>query len=205
MSPDVDLYFKKMELDKYCPAESCEVCKVESFGDFVDKLKSGEVKSGSCPHWPAWRLEAFRLAVTASDYIPPVPMLDLPRPAEAGLIELIAGDDAPVLVTGNSEFTQAVMLAVLAMAAKPLKLLSVDCLGHTVDMAMIFKTLTADKISQAFTDHGVDASKARRVVLPGLTSILAPELEKLLGRPVEVGPICAAELPLYLGEDFAEA
>ena len=202
MSPDVDLYLKKIELEKYCPAESCEVCKVESFGDFVAKLESGEVKSGACPHWPAGRLEAFRLAVTASDYIQPVPMLDLPRPATAGLIELISGDDAPVLVTGNSEFTQAVMLAVLAMATQPLRLLSVDCQGHTVDMAMIFKALTAEKIANAFTDAGLDAARARRVVLPGLASTLAPELEQQLGRAVEVGPICAAELPLFLGEDF---
>lgn len=204
MAPEADLYFSRMDLEKYCRGETCELCRVNRFSEFVERLKKGELKSGACPHWPESRLEAFRLAVSGEEFIPPVPMLEFPRPAEAGLLDLMPGDElSPLIITGNSEFTQAVMLAVLATARKPVRLLSVDCQGHTVDMAMIFKALTAPRIAGAFAEFEVSAGPERkRVVLPGLAASLAPELSSLLSRPVEVGPVCAAELPLFMGEDW---
>lgn len=203
MSPDANLYLDKMELEKYCPKENCELCRVDSFDEFLDRIKKGGLKGGDCPHWPAKRLEAFRQAVTADQVFPSVPSIDTPRPAAPGLMELLeTGPASPVLVTGNSEFSQAIMLAVLSLTVSPIKLVSVDTLGHTVDMAMVFKTLTADKIAEALGNAGINVEAGPRIVLPGLAATLAPELSQIVGSEVEVGPICAAELPLYMGDDW---
>jgi CO dehydrogenase/acetyl-CoA synthase gamma subunit (corrinoid Fe-S protein) len=191
-----------MDLEKYCRGETCELCKADSFDEFVARVKNGGIKSGACPHWPPGRLEGFRLAIEAGYTLPAVPMLDTPRPAAAGVMELIETDaSSPVLVTGNSEFTQNLMLALIAMTSTPVKLVSVDCLGHTVDMAMVFKALTADKIAGALKDANISGGTAR-IVLPGLAQSLAAPLETMIGRAVEAGPICAAELPLYMGDDW---
>jgi hypothetical protein len=199
---NADLYLDGMDLEKYCRGETCELCRVDSFNEFVERIKSGGIKSGDCPHWPPGRVEAFCLAMEAGEILPSVPMLDTPRPAAPGVMELIeTGADSPVLVTGNSELTQNLMLALIAMTSTPIKLLSVDCLGHTVDMAMVFKALTAKKISGALKEAGAGGGNGR-IILPGLARSLAAPLESMIGRAVEAGPICAAELPLYMGEDW---
>ncbi|HUT53029.1 MAG TPA: hypothetical protein VM658_06535 [bacterium] len=204
MARAADLYLGRMDLRKYCGEDTCELCKVGSFEEFLGRLQEGRVQAGSCPHWPAWRVEAFRLAVRAGEVLPSTPMLDAPRPTATGLVELLETDEtSPVLVTGNSEFSEAVMLALLSMTSTPMKLLKVDTLGHTVDMAMIFKSLTAGKIAAALEPLRIKPDRvSTRVILPGLASVLAGELELLIGRPVEIGPVCAAELPLYMGEDW---
>jgi hypothetical protein len=204
MSRAADLYLDRMDLRKYCGEDTCELCRVGSFEEFIGRLKDGKVKAGSCPHWPAWRVEAFHLAVRAGEVLPATPMLDAPRPAAPGAVELLPTDEnSPVLVTGNSEFSEAVLLALMSMTSTPMKLVKVDTLGHTVDMAMIFQSLTAEKIAAALEPLRIAPDSASpRIILPGLASPLAAELELMIDRAVEIGPICAAELPLYMGEDW---
>ena len=200
MAPDADLYLDRMELQRYCEGETCALCKVDSFEEFVARLGDGRLKGGTCPHWSEARIKAFRLAADAGTVIPPVPMLDLPRPVEPGVLELNdPGPEAPLLITGNSQFTQSVMLAVLSYATGPLRLLTVDVRGHTVDMAVVFGEFTVEKVMEALDEFGVDGRAAARVILPGLTGEVASELSARLERECECGPICAAELPLYLG------
>ena len=40
------------------------------------------------------------------------------------------------------------------------------------------------------------------MILPGFVSSLQKPLAKLTGWKVRVGPICIAELPLFLGDDW---
>ena len=212
MTADADLYFDEMDLAKYCTGQGCTLCKVDSFDEFLTRLRDGRLRGGACPHWSESRVAALRLAVDAGDVIGPIPQLDIPRPmepvepGEPGVLELNdAGPHAPLLVTGNSQFTQSVMLAVLALAVSPLRLLTVDVRGHTVDMAVVFKEFTAARVSGAFADCGVDPAAPSRIILPGLAAGIAPELATLFGRPIEIGPICAAEIPLYMGDDWVAA
>jgi len=203
MALNANLYFDEMDLQKYCPGEACELCKVDSFDEFLDRLKSGQIKGGVCPHWSSSRIEAFRIAVEANGFVEPVPMLDVPRPTEPQVLGLNdPGPDAPVLVTGNSELTQSIVLSVLSLATGPMKLLTVDVRGHTVDMALVFKEFTADRVRSAFEEFGVDISAASRIILPGLAAPIVPELTSLLGKAPEVGPICAAEIPLHMADDW---
>jgi hypothetical protein len=206
MSPNANLYLDRMDLAGYAGGPVCSLCRVDSFADLIERIRSGERAQGLCPHWPAWRREAFRLAVSAGEYLPGVPALEFPRPAEVGVIELNgAGPASPVLVSGNSEFTQAVLLAVVSRTVTPLRLLLVDTLGHTVDMALVFGEFKVGRTVAGLEGCGAGAGSGARVILPGLAWGLAPEVSAALGREVEVGPVCAAELPLYLGPAWLPA
>jgi CO dehydrogenase/acetyl-CoA synthase gamma subunit (corrinoid Fe-S protein) len=135
--------------------------------------------------------------------LPQVPSLQLPRPVEPALVELNnpqPGD--PVLVTGNSEFTQAVLLAVLSTTESPFFVLFTDTRGDTLDMAVILKSFMPDRIQQSLEKENLKA-QGGKLVIPGLAAALKDDIEKTTGWPVEVGPICAAELPLFFGERWS--
>ena len=120
--------------------------------------------------------------------------------AAAGVGYTAAGPDSPVLITSNSRLTHDVLLAVLSTTTAPMWMLSVDTGGHTVDMSMVFKTLTPEAVATSIaTQDRIPPDAAGRVILPGLAQGVAEPLAERLNRPVEVGPICVAELPLYFG------
>ncbi len=204
MPLQADLYLDRVDIDGYVPGATCDVCHVRSREEFVERLRAGRICEGMCPHWPAERVAAFRLALEAGEMLPTVPSIDVPRPADVGAVGLNEpGRDAPLLVTSNSQLTHEVLLAVLGTVTRPVWLLSVETGGNTVDMSMVYRTLTADAVARAWADAGEPAGPLPRgwtgtVVLPGLAEPIGGPLAERLGRRVEVGPICAAELPLYL-------
>lgn len=194
-----DLYLDRIDLDRYADVVMCRVCQVDSLEELLDRLRSGRLTGGRCPHWPRARVEAFRTAVNAGEILPVIPSLDIPRPIEPGVLDLNGPRaDSPVLVTGNSRFTQEVLLAVLSTTTVPMWMVFVDTGGHTVDMALIFETFTPEGIARALQIGDTQAHAfAGRIILPGLAGALAAPVSEILGRPVEVGPVCAAELPLF--------
>jgi len=199
-----DLYLDRIDLTRYAGSPTCEICRVGSLEELVERLRSGQFCAGQCPHWPSERVEAFRTAIDAGKLLPSIPSLTVPRPTEAGRFPLndpTAG--SPVLITGNSQLTHEVLLAVLSTTTAPIWLLAVDTAGHTVDMALVYKTLTPEAIAEAFKTGGNQGhDSAGRIILPGLAGSLAGRVSELLGRGVEVGPVCAAELPLFFGPDW---
>ena len=199
-----DLYLDRIDLTHHVGTVTCDVCRVDSLAELVDRLRSGRFCPGQCPHWPRERVEAFRMAVDASETLPAVPSLYVPRPTAAGLIEL-NGPTAisPVLVTGNSRLTHEVLLAVLSTTAAPVWMAAVDTGGHTVDMSLVYRTLSPEAIAGVLRAGGSRTpSFSGRIILPGLAESLAAPVSEMLGRPVEVGPVCAAELPLFFGSDW---
>ena len=195
-----DLYLDRIDLGRYSGAEMCRVCQVDSLEELLDRLRSGRLAGGRCPHWPGERVEAFRTAIDAGQALPVIPSLEVPRPTEPGVLDLNgATAESPVLVTGNSQFTQEVLLAVLSTTTVPMWVVFVDTGGHTVDMSLVFETLTAGAIAHALQADDARANDlAGRIILPGLAEGLAAPVSEILGRSVEVGPVCAAELPLFL-------
>jgi CO dehydrogenase/acetyl-CoA synthase gamma subunit (corrinoid Fe-S protein) len=139
--------------------------------------------------------------------LPAVPAITTPRPVPPELAELndpSQGD--PVLVTGNSVFTQEVLLAVLAATASPFFVLFTDTRGDTLDMAVILGSFTADRVKRSFeAERLAERARGSTLVLPGLAAGSKDEVAAATGRPVEVGPVCAAELPLYFGERWRAA
>ncbi len=205
-----DLYLDKVDLTRHVGVEACQLCKVDSLEELLERLRSGQICGGRCVHWPPERVEAFRTAIDAGQALPAIPSLDIPRPTEAGLFELNDPTPAsPVLVTGNSALTHEVLLAVLSTTSAPMWMVSVDTEGHTVDMSMVFKTLTPEAVAAALgsdqsADHDPRVEElSGRIILPGLAESLTAPLSELLGHPVETGPICAAELPLFLASEWA--
>ena len=144
------------------------------------------------------------MAIDAGKALPTIPALQVPRPTEAGLLKLNQPTaEAPLLITGNSRLTHDVLLAVLSTTTAPMRMLSVDTGGHTVDMSLVYGTLAPEAIAKAVKADGSAADEfAGRIILPGLAGALAAPLSELLARPVEAGPICAAELPLFFGVDW---
>lgn len=195
-----DLYLDRIDLTRYAGAETCQVCRVDSLEELLDRLRSGQFCPGQCPHWPRERVEAFRLAIDAGKSLPTIPSLTVPRPTESGLFELNAPvADSPVLITGNSQLTHEVLLAVLSTTAAPMWMLSVDTGGHTVDMSLVYGTLTPQTLAHAIqTDDSLANNLTGRFILPGLAESLAAPASEILDRQVEVGPVCAVELPLFL-------
>jgi len=61
--------------------------------------------------------------------------------------------------------------------------------------------LTAGGICTALNKTGIgDKVQARELLIPGLAGPLKEDIERLSGWKVRVGPVCAAELPLFLSE-----
>ena len=134
--------------------------------------------------------------------LPRVPSLQLPRPVDPALVELNnPGPGDPVLVTGNSEFAQTVLLAVLSTTESPFFVLFTDTKGDTLDMAVILESFTPDRIQQSLEKENLK-SRGSKLIIPGLASALKDYIEKSTGWPVEVGPICAAELPLFFHDSW---
>ena len=134
--------------------------------------------------------------------LPQVPSLDLPRPVDPALVELNdPGPGDPVLVTGNSEFTQAVLLAVLSTAQSPFFVLFTDTRGDTLDMAVILESFTPERIRQSLEKENFKA-QGSKLIIPGLAEGLKNDIENMTGWPVEVGPVCAAELPLFFHDSW---
>jgi len=199
-----DLYLDRIDLARHAGTETCRVCQVESMEELLDRLRFGRFCPGQCPHWPRERIEAFRMAINAGKVLPAVPSLDLPRPTKAGWFDL-NGPTAvsPALITGNSRLTHEVLLAVLSTTTAPMWMVAVDTGGHTLDMSLVYRTFTPQAIAKAL---GAEDSRARdftgRIILPGLAETLVTPVSEMLDRAVEVGPICAAELPLFFARDW---
>lgn len=199
-----DLYLNKIDFLKYLPGTDCKECGEPLCGDFVNQLKNGSRTPAQCPFLNENQIRAFQLALQAHRILPKVPALDLPRPAEIGLMEINRADENTlVLVSGNSEFTQEILTAIMAFTLSPFWLLLVDCRGDTVDMAMVYQSLEVEKILATLEESPLQQRQARReMVLPGFAANLKGPLERQTGWQVRVGPICIAELPLFLGKNW---
>lgn len=201
---DADLYLNKIDFLTYLPGTDCRECGEPFCATFVKQLKMGRLTPAACPFLSENAIRAFQLALQADRILPKVPALDLPRPALTGLTEVNRADDGTlVLVSGNSEFTQEVLSTIMAYTLSPFWLLFVDCRGDTVDMAMVYQSLKVEKISTSLAETTLQQGQGRReMILPGFAASLREPLERQTGWLVRVGPVCIAELPLFLGDDW---
>jgi CO dehydrogenase/acetyl-CoA synthase gamma subunit (corrinoid Fe-S protein) len=196
-----DLYFNKINFLKYLPQTDCQECGEFSCAEFVKQLKKGIRTPSACTFLTHSQTQAFHLALQGEKILPEVPALELPRPATTGLVEINHPNESSLLlISGNSEFTQEVLSSLMGFTLSSYWLLFVDCRGDTVDMAMIYETFKVGKIMTGLEELPVDLG--REVILPGFASSLKEPLEQLIRWRVNVGPLCIAELPLFLGKDW---
>lgn len=197
-----DLYLEKVNLIKYLNKTDCVQCGITSCDEFISALRNGIKKPQDCPFLSKNEVYAFEVVLRAKDLWPEVPLLTHPRPGSVGLMELNRPDTgSPVLISGNNEYTEQVLMTVLGTTIGPFFVIFVDTYGDTIDMAMIYKTLTAEKVYKAIKETGVEKKAGKReLIIPGFAASIKEDIEKLTGWRVKVGPICAAELPLFLSE-----
>lgn len=197
--PDADLYLDRIDPLKYLSTDECKKCGARSCKDLVERLRNREPADLS--PLPAHRARGLETALALDGVLPTVPSLQHPRPTSPGLFEVNEpGHGDPVLVTGNSTFTQEVLLAVLSTTTSPFFVLFTDTRGDTLDMAIILKSFTPERIKSSLEMEKVGQKSGGSLVLPGLAGDMSDSIASLAGLPVEVGPVCAAELPLFFGE-----
>lgn len=199
---NANLYVEKIDLAPYLTPEECRELGGSDCARVIARLQEGSLAPEDCQALTPAKRYALSLAVRASEILPVVQSLELPRPVEPSLFEINEpGPDAPVLVTGNSEFTLTVVTGLLALTVSPFYLLLVDTRGDTADMAMIYRSFTPQRLDQGLEAHRLAARVGhRRLIIPGVLAPLREELAAYTGWEIRVGPICVAELPLFLGD-----
>ncbi|MFH1623619.1 MAG: (Fe-S)-binding protein [Pseudomonadota bacterium] len=199
-----NLYFDRIDFYQYLPQTDCRECGFDSCKELLERLQMGGFKPEVCPHISENMAYAFNTALNACRIIPEIELKQLPVPTEPGLTEFNTPDEnSPLLVSGNSELTQLALSAILATTVKPFHVLFIDTNGDTLDMAMIYKTFTPERIKGMIQDTRLREKLGHReMVTPGFTEPLTGEIAKLTGWQVSVGPVCCGELPLYFGEDW---
>jgi CO dehydrogenase/acetyl-CoA synthase gamma subunit (corrinoid Fe-S protein) len=197
-----DLYLDTINFLKYLDKQDCAQCGFDSCEEFIEALRKGQKISSDCSSISANEAYALVAVQNIKELWPEVPLLIHPRPSHSGLFELNSPNaESLVLISGNNEYTEQVLLTVLGTTMGPFFVLFIDTDGHTVDMSMIYKTFTAERISHAFRECHLEEKVSRKeVIIPGLAASLKNDIETLTGWHVRVGPVCAAELPLFLSE-----
>jgi CO dehydrogenase/acetyl-CoA synthase gamma subunit (corrinoid Fe-S protein) len=194
-----DLYTDKINFQKYLKND-CTDCGFPSCDAFISALKRGEKQLHKCSFIARNNAYAFEAVDKIKQLWPEVPLLVHPRPDFSGLIELNQPDEKSlVLISGNNEFTQQVLLTVLSTTVCPFYVVFVDTDGNTVDMAMLYRTLTAERILNTLKATEMEMKvDHRELIIPGLAAAIQTDIATLTGWNVRVGPVCAAELPLFL-------
>lgn len=195
-----DLYTDKINFQKYLNRNDCNDCGFTSCDAFISALKRGEKMLHECSFIARNNAYAFEAVERIKQTWPEVPLLVHPRPDFTGVVELNQPDEkSPVLISGNNEFTEQVLLTVLSTTVCPFYMLFIDTDGNTVDMAVLYKTLTAERIQKTLQESDMaEKIMHRELIIPGLAADMQTEIETLTGWKVRVGPVCAAELPLFL-------
>lgn len=199
-----NLYVDRIDIAPYLTPEECRELGGPDCAQVAARLLEGSLKpEDGVALSPARRL-ALSLAVRALEILPVVQSLELPRPVPPDLFEINEpGPEAPLLVTGNSEFTLTVVTGLLALTVSPFFLLVVDTRGDTVDMSMVYRSFTPQRLDQGLETHRLaDKVRRRQLIIPGVVGPLKEELAAYTGWDIRVGPICVAELPLFLGEGY---
>lgn len=197
-----DLYLERVNFLRYLNRTDCIQCGIESCEEFINALIKGSKKPQDCPFLSKNEAYAFEVALKTKDLWPEVPLLTHPRPSLVGLVELNnPNSDSLVIISGNNKYTEQILMTVLGTTIGAFFVIFVNTDGNTVDMAMIYQTLTAERVYKALKETGIEEKTLKReLIIPGFASSLNEDVEKLTGWKVEVGPICAAELPLFLSE-----
>jgi len=196
-----DLYEKSIQIDTYVSSSDCRACGFYSREEFLNKLRSGQLKPSHCK-MAKNRFLSLLWAAKPDEILPEVEVLQLPNPGPAGLFPINQPEkNSPILVSGNSKLTGEVLTAVLSTTLSPFWYMVVDTDGHTVDMAMVYEALTAERVMQILAREKADQiAPESTLFLPGFAATIRDNLAEQSGRTVTVGPLCAAELPLFFGK-----
>lgn len=197
-----DLYLEKVDFLRYLPKTDCGQCGLFSCEDFVENLKKGIRKPEDCTGLSPKKVFTLKIVLGLKASWLEVPLLTHPRPSQEGLVEVNnPTSNSTVIISGNNEHTEGVIMNILGTTKAPFFVIFVNTEGNTVDMSMIYKTFTPERVSKALRDSGVESRVSNKeILIPGFAYPLRKKIENLTGWRVRVGPLCAAELPLFLSD-----
>lgn len=200
-----DAYLDRIDFLRYLPQTDCAECWESTCREFVEGLKQEEKKPADCPEISEDLYYSFQVSLDADNILPKFACTTVPQPGPVGLVEINApADDSPILISGNNIHTQDVITSILSTTNSPFFLIFADTKGDTVDMALIYETLTAEQIRKDVRNTGVlNRTSHQEIIIPGLASAMHGELRQSTGWNVIVGPVCAAELPLFFGDRWS--
>ena len=195
-----NLYLNEVDFLKYLNKDDCVRCGFSTCQDFLEAIKTGVKTPHDCAFLNDNKAYALKTACNMENLWPEVPLLMHPRPSQVGFIELNRPDSQSILlISGNNEYTEEILLTVLSTTVCPFFVLFVDTDGNTVDMSMIYQTLTPERIQKALKESGIENRiESKQMIIPGLASPLKDAIKTVTGWNVTIGPRCAAELPLFL-------
>jgi len=195
--PGADLYLDEINSYSYWPVSAAKPCE-----DFLSRFKAGEADISDYPFLTSRQFQAFKLVLEAEKYLPSIPLLTVPRPIDPDLINMNNTDSTSlVIVSGNNQHTLEVLATIWSYSVTPAYFLLVDCLGSTVDMALVYGDFTPERLVKALKKSGLEEKVGHRnMIVPGLTLPLVQDFAGATNWDIEVGPVSAAELPLYLGD-----
>jgi hypothetical protein len=198
-----DLYEKSIPIDTYISSSDFKACGFNTREEFLDKLRSGQLTPSHCKIAKKRFLSLF-WAAKPDEVLPEIEVLQLPNPGPTGLFPINQPEkDSPILVSGNSKLTGEVLTAVLSTTVSPFWYLVADTDGHTVDMAIVYEVFTAERVKQILNREKVDQiAPESTLFLPGFAAMIRDTLAEQSGRSVTVGPVCAAELPVFFGNKY---
>jgi len=134
-----DLYIDKVDFYRYLDKSDCSECGFSSCELFIEAISKGLRKPQECSFIGRNKAYALEAIKKIKELWPDVPLLTHPRPGFTGLVELNEpARESLVLLSGNNEYTEQVLLTVLGTTLCPFSVLFVDTDGNTVDMAMIY-------------------------------------------------------------------
>jgi CO dehydrogenase/acetyl-CoA synthase gamma subunit (corrinoid Fe-S protein) len=202
-----DLYLERIDIEKYLPQGVCKKsCGFTSCKEWLRILQERKAQTAPCEQIIPNLAYAVEVVLSLNAFLPEVEITQHPVTGVLGLHEINQpGPESPVLVTGNALSTQDVLMAILSTTTASFYLLFVGCLGHTLDMAMVYQTFTAESVLKSIDDtHLASRVKHRELILPGVTAPIKSDIEAKTGWTAKVGPYCAGELPLFLGERWSK-
>ena len=196
-----DLYWNEIAWESYLTEQECKKCGANSCRNLIEGVISGRGHVSDLLPLPAPKYQAVEFALNGPHLLPEVPKLAFPRPVAPEVVALNDPKEGdPIIVTGNNQFTQEVILTVLATVTNPLFVLFSNTRGDTLDMAVLFGSFHADAIKELLDSSGPHhPTTSSPLILPGKAANLGADIHRRLEMAVEIGPVCAAELPLYLG------
>lgn len=196
-----DLYEKSIQIESYITSGDWCACGFHSRSEFLDNLRAGRLQPSRCK-MAKMRFLPLLWGARPHEILPDVQVFQHPSPSPTGFFPINQPKkDSPVLVSGNSKLTVEVLTAVLSTTVSPFWYLVVDTDGHTVDMAIVYETFTAKRVVKSIIQDGLDQiAPESALFLPGFAAPIREELAKKIRHPVTIGPVCAAELPLFFGK-----
>lgn len=187
---NADLYLDRINFYAYLPQKDCMECgyTCKEFSELIKKGLSAE----KCPYLTKKEVDYLNLAIEARNFLK-APIYPSTVKTKTGLV--YSNEKAVTLVTANYPYTQAVVAEVMVRAGIEFNMLVIDTEGYSVDMAVYLGLFDKKRFEEQLSE--LEKVDKKKLVIPGLAEKFKKEIEEVIDSVI-LGPVCCAELPIFL-------